>query len=99
MLRVDGEYYTEAMDEVADEIEFLAMAVHSNDPFLTIAQREGMMLCDAQCECKTYGLEMMARGEPPVCRGVNRNRAVQEKRHGHISKKVRELPGGKRGGV
>jgi hypothetical protein len=22
----------------------------------------GMMLCDAQCECKTYGLEMMARG-------------------------------------
>lgn len=75
------------MDKVADEVEFLAMAVHANDPFLTIAQREGMMLCDAQCECRTYGLQMMARGEPPICRGVNRNRAKQEKRHGHISKK------------
>jgi hypothetical protein len=28
------------MDSVRDEVEFLAMAVHVNDPFLSIAQRE-----------------------------------------------------------
>ena len=87
LLRVDGEYYADALDDVADEVEFLAMAVHTNDPFLAIAQREGMTMCDSECECKSFGLDMMTRVKPPVCRGKNMNRAKQEKRKHGVSPK------------
>ena len=49
-----------------------------------------MMLCDAQCECNTFGLAMLSRGKPPLCRGQDTNAAnggKGPKRQGHISKK------------
>jgi len=66
LMRIDGVRYNEQLDSIKDDMNYLVMALHHNDPYIDVAFSEGATVCDAKCNCFTSSTFRQAA---PVCSG------------------------------
>jgi hypothetical protein len=66
LMRIDGVRYNEHLDSIKDDMTYLVMALHHNDPYIDVAFSEGATVCDAKCNCFTSSTFRQAA---PVCSG------------------------------
>ena len=66
LMRIDGARYNEHLDSIKDDMTYLVMALHHNDPYIDVAFSEGATVCDAKCNCFTSSTFRQAA---PVCSG------------------------------
>jgi hypothetical protein len=66
LMRIDGIRYNEHLDSIKDDMTYLVMALHHNDPYIDVAFSEGATVCDPQCNCFT---SQQFRKAAPVCAG------------------------------
>ena len=66
LMRIDGVRYNEHLDSIKDDMTYLVMALHHNDPYIDVAFSEGATVCDAKCDCFTSSTFRQAA---PVCSG------------------------------
>jgi len=66
LMRIDGVRYNKQLDSIKDDMNYLVMALHHNDPYIDVAFSEGATVCDSSCNCFTSSTFRQAA---PVCSG------------------------------
>ena len=66
LMRIDGVRYNKQLDSIKDDMNYLVMALHHNDPYIDVSFSEGATVCDSSCNCFTSSTFRQAA---PVCSG------------------------------